>query len=77
MYRDGWSVHCLAEDAKTPIGRPLAMANDATLLKLFRFIGAGEEEIAQVERNISRWGRGSVWIDVTEPGGKLLGIFTP
>jgi hypothetical protein len=77
MYRDGWSVRCLAEDAKTSIGRPLTMQNDATLLKLFRFIGAGEEEIAEVERDIKRWGRGSVWIDLTEPGGKLLGILTP
>jgi hypothetical protein len=77
MYRDGWSVHCLAEDAKTVVGRPLTMTEDSTLLRLFRFIGATEDDIREIERDIGRRGRGSVWLEVTERGMKMFGLFMP
>jgi hypothetical protein len=40
MHRDGWSVHCLAEDAKTVISPILHIAEEGTLLRLMRASGA-------------------------------------
>jgi hypothetical protein len=72
MLRDGWLVHCIADDAKTPISPFLRVASESTLLRLLRFCGATEKTMAEVERDMARWGRGSVWVNVTEDGKRLL-----
>jgi hypothetical protein len=72
MHRDGWSVHCLAADARTPISPRLEMAKESTILRPFRASGATDETIAEVEADIRRWRRGSVWLEVSEEGKKLL-----
>ncbi len=72
MHRDGWSVHCLAEDARTPISPFVNMEKQSTMLRLLRASGATDEDIASLEADIRRWNRGSVWINVAEQGKKLL-----
>jgi hypothetical protein len=74
MHRDGWSVHTLAKDARTPIGPWIDVAGESTLLRLLRACGATDEGMEQVKADIRQWGRGSVWIDVSEIGMKLLRI---
>jgi hypothetical protein len=75
MQRNGWSVHCLAEDAKTVLSPWTDVASESTMLRLFRACGATDEAMAEVERDISRWGRGGVWLDVDDRGKKLLRIW--
>jgi hypothetical protein len=72
MHRDGWTVHCLAEDAKTSISPRLHVVTDSTLLRLLVACGATDADTEQVKVNMRRWGRGSVWIEVTDAGRKLL-----
>lgn len=72
MHRDGWGVHTLAEDARTPIGPWLKVAGESTLLRLLRACGATDESIEQVKADIRQWGRGCVWLDVSETGKELL-----
>jgi hypothetical protein len=74
MHRDGWSVHCLAEDAKTSISPFLTVKQYSTLIRLLRACGASDEKIVEVERDMARWGRGSSWLVVNEQGRKLLRI---
>jgi hypothetical protein len=72
MRRDGWSVHCIGADHRTRISPWISIAKESTLLRLLRASGATEENMAEVEADIARWSRGSIWIDVTEQGKKLL-----
>jgi hypothetical protein len=72
MYRNGWSIHCLAEDAKTPISPLLKIAQQSTMLRLLRASGATDANMEEIEQKMARLGRGSVWIDVTDEGKKLL-----
>jgi hypothetical protein len=48
------------------------MAKESTILRPFRASGATDETIAEVEADIRRWSRGSVWLEVSEEGKKLL-----
>jgi hypothetical protein len=72
MHRNGWSIHCLADDARTVIGPRLDMAKEATMLRLLRASGATDENMEEIEQKMARMGRGSVWIDVTDEGKRLL-----
>jgi hypothetical protein len=40
MHRDGWSVHCLAADCRTPVGQRVTVRTDETLIWLFKASGA-------------------------------------
>jgi hypothetical protein len=72
MHRDGWSVHCIGPNHQTQTSPWLDVASEGTLLRLLRAAGATEDTMAEVEADIRRWNRGSVWIDVSEQGKKLL-----
>jgi hypothetical protein len=74
MFRDTWSVHCLAADGKTPISQWLTVRKDETLLRLFKASGATPEQMEEVQRDMKLWGRGSAFIEVTETGRLLLRI---
>jgi hypothetical protein len=74
MNRDGWSVHCLAPDCQTPISGWVTVRTDETLLRLLKASGATPAEMDEIERDIARWSRGSVFVDVNETGRRLLRI---
>lgn len=72
MHRESWTVHCLLEDCQTPISPHVFLHGDsATLIRMLRYVGAGDEEIGQVETDVRRWGRGSVFLSLA-PGRKNL-----
>ena len=77
MERDGWSVHCLAEDARTPISPYVDVAGLPTLIKLMRYVGATDEKIEQVHADIRRWSRGSVYVALAPGRKNLLRIRPP
>jgi len=52
MHRQGWSVHCLADDAKTSISPYVTMREQTTLVRLLRACGLTDEGLAEVERRI-------------------------
>ena len=72
MHREGWSVHCLAEDTRTCIGPYINMPEQTTLIKLLSACGLNDHGLADVERDIRAWGRGSVWVDVPDDRKYLL-----
>jgi hypothetical protein len=74
MYRDTWSVHCLAEDAKTLISGWVTVRTDATLLRLLKCAGASAGQMDEIERDMKQQGRGSTLIEVNETGRRLLRI---
>jgi hypothetical protein len=73
MWNEGWFVHCLASDARTVISPHVRVAKDSTLLGLLRVVGADEETLQKVPRDL-KTGRGTIGITVTEKGRKLLQI---
>lgn len=75
MHRDGWSVHCLAKDGKTVISPFMEVASESTLLRLLKFCGATDAALEEAQRDIDRWGRGSIWLEVTPKGKRLLRVW--
>jgi hypothetical protein len=65
MHRDGWWIHILAEDCRTVI---------LGYRSVLRIVAKLHGDVAEAERNIRRWGRGSVWIDPSPAQCKALGI---
>jgi hypothetical protein len=74
MRRGTWSIHCLADDAKTPVSGWVTVRDDSTLLRLFRACGASKSNIAEIQRDMARWGRGSTWLALNETGRRLLRV---
>lgn len=72
-----WSVHCMTEDARTPISPVVYTKKKETLIRLLRYIGAGDAEIAEVEALILLWSEGSVRIHLTPGRKNLLHIRVP
>jgi hypothetical protein len=68
MRRDGWSVHCLAADCRTVISPWVTIGSDEALLHQLQTSGATPGQMEEVQRDMKRWGRGSTFIEVTEPG---------
>lgn len=71
LRKETWFVHAIAENALTPISPILPVRDQATVIRLLRYIGAGDSEMDEVNVNIGRWSRGSTWIKL-EPGRKNL-----
>jgi hypothetical protein len=69
LRKDTWFVHAITEDARTLISPILEVREQDTLIRLLRYIGAGDAEIDHVLEDIRRWSRGGVWIEL-EPGGR-------
>jgi hypothetical protein len=71
-HGDGFAVHVLAADAKTPISGWTNVASESALLKLLAYYGCVDMDEARA--SLRYWGRGSSWCEL-EPGLKnLLGI---
>jgi hypothetical protein len=67
LRKDAWFVHAIAADAATPISPILEVRKQGTLIRLLRYVGAGDSDIDEVNRKIGSWLRGSTWIEL-EPG---------
>jgi hypothetical protein len=77
QLRGNWSVQGILEDARTAISPWVYVTSQPALIKLFRYIGATDDEIAQVEDDIRRWSRGSVHITLVPGRENLLRIRAP
>jgi hypothetical protein len=70
----GYAVQGLHIDAKTVLSRWQSVESWEVLLKLMRYLGATDEQIAEFEADNKRWGRGSVHIRLLPDRKNLLGI---
>lgn len=69
-----YAVHALHIDAKTVLSHWQSVESWGVLLKLMRYLGATEEQIANFEADNKRCGRGSVHIRLLPDRKNLLGI---
>jgi hypothetical protein len=56
-----WMIHSIAEDCRTPFGPYIRVASRETLLRLFRYLGATDKDMSEVEqelKDVESW-RGS------------------
>ena len=72
--RGGWLISFLAEDAKTPIGRPRSVRDARTMIEIARKLHATEADLCSMQAAIYNWARGSIWIDPSPAQCKALGI---
>jgi uncharacterized protein (DUF2126 family) len=70
--RDGVSCHGLHVDARTVLGPWVHVGNDETMVRMLRYVGATQEQIAEYEDRRRRWGQGSVHITVIGANRKNL-----
>lgn len=77
MHRDGWNIHCVAEDCRTVISPYRQVATIESLLKLLRYAGATEADLDGVQQCIRCWSRGSVFITLATDRKNLLAIRSP
>jgi hypothetical protein len=73
QHSKGWWIHTIAEDCRTTLGPYREVSSEATLLRLFRYLGATPEAIEEAERCLRMWSRGGIHIDVPEDRLYLLG----
>ena len=75
LSNNGWTVHCIAEDCKTPLSPFVDVESLDTLRRLLRCAGASAKEMESFEGDIKVWSHSSVWIDeLTPDGARLLRI---
>ena len=74
--RGGWLISFLAEDAKTPIGRPRSVRDARTMIARSRASCTPlRADLCSMEASIYNWARGGdVWIDPTPAQCRALGI---
>jgi hypothetical protein len=66
------SVMALHTDCKTALSPYRDVASDETLVRLIRYLGATDEQIANYEDQRRRWGQGSVHVTVHAANRKNL-----
>lgn len=77
LSKETWFVHAIADDARTSISPTLPVPDQVTLIRVLRYIGAGDPEIDEVDKNIGLWSRGSTWINLVSRRRNLLRIRLP
>jgi hypothetical protein len=77
LRQETWFVHVIADDGFTLISPTLPVGDRATLIRLLRYVGAGESEIDDVNEKIGYESRGSTWIDLVPGRRNLLRIQHP
>jgi hypothetical protein len=77
LRRDTWYVHAIADDGHTPISPTLPVGDQAMLMRLLRYVGAGDSDIDDVNEKIGYESRGSTWIDLVPGRRNLLRIHSP
>lgn len=75
--RGGWVVHSMTADVRTRIGPWLFLRQQETMLRLFRYVGAGESAITDAEQCIRSWGCGTVHIALAAGRRNLLRLCAP
>jgi hypothetical protein len=55
QHGKGWNIHTMAEDCRTRLGPYRDVASEATLLRLFRYLGATEDAMRETENDLRRW----------------------
>ena len=76
MSRAGINIHCIEEDARTPISGRVDVPDDKTLIKMLRYVGAHDAAIGEVETDLRRLASGSVFLTL-ETGRKNLPRISP
>jgi hypothetical protein len=66
------SVMALHTDCNTALSPYRDVASDETLVRMLRYLGATEEQIADYEDQRRRWGQGSVHVTVLAANRKNL-----
>jgi hypothetical protein len=66
------SVMALHLDCKTALSPYRDVASDETLVRLIRYLGATQEQVAQYETDRRRWGQGSVHVTLLPRRKNLL-----
>lgn len=64
--KDGYRVHFIAEDCRTPIGRFYQVRSKASLRDLIVRTKASEVILADFDHALKAWGQGSVWVQLTK-----------
>ena len=77
MLRDCWLVHCVSDDARTPVSPILPVSDQPTLIRLLRYVGCNRCGMDEVHDRIRQWSRGSVFISLTPGRKNLLRIRAP
>ena len=66
-----WRITFLAEDARTPIGRPHIVKDLEALERLIDKMGGSG---ARARTDIYNWGQGSEWVNLSEAQCRFFGI---
>jgi hypothetical protein len=64
-----WSAHFLEEDCKTPVSDPVRFYDFKSLEDLRAMVGRTldpDYAVKHFDRDVRRWARGSVWLEITE-----------
>lgn len=67
-YDGLWSVHFIDADCRTPIGIRTRYIDFATIDELRALVircNPDKSELAEFEQDIKRWGRGSIYVNLT------------
>jgi hypothetical protein len=77
LRKETWFVHAIADDALTLISPPLPVGDQATLIRLLRYVGARDSDIDDVNVNIGYESRVSTWIELLPERRNLPRIRRP
>ncbi len=64
--KDGYSIHFIAEDCRTPISRFYEVRSKASLRELIVRMKATEAILTEFDHALKSWGQGSVWLQLTD-----------
>lgn len=71
---DGINCHGLHLDCKTVLGPWVHVGTDETMVRMLRYLGGTQEQIAQYQDQRRRWGQGSVHVKLVPNRKNLLRI---
>ncbi len=72
--RDGINCHALRVDCKTVLGPWLHVPSDETMVRMLRYLGATDEQIADFEDTRKKWGQGSTRVTLAPLRRNLLKV---
>jgi hypothetical protein len=76
-YQNHWHVHCVAEDGKTIISKTSRIADEEAMIYLLRYIGAAEDDIASLQKEIASYRKGTIPVDLLHRRKNLLRVRRP
>jgi hypothetical protein len=76
-YQNHWHIHCVAEDGKTIISNTSRIADEEAMIYLLRYIGATEENIGSLQKEIASHRKGTIAIDLSHRRKNLLRVKRP